>query len=158
MNTLHQKALELKYEGKSYAEIAKSLDGEFTEGTLKQYFSENGMLYIPYLTYAESINEIRIKESISVLRKSVVKASYALIDGLERALATKNDNLIIKYSTLILDRAGLGLDNLERLLKKDDSKRFKTYAEYKEYCQIMGLSPETGLRVGSYHAEGSLDV
>jgi len=146
MNSLHQKAIELKYEGNTYQEISSILGGEFTEGTLKQYFSENGILYLSYIAYAESMSEKALRESIALLRKTSEKASYALVNGLERAISNQDDTLILKYSTLILDRSGLGLDNLERILKKEESRRFKTYEEYAVYCNQVGIDPSTGLR------------
>jgi len=126
------------------------LGGDFTEGTIKQYFSEDGMLHVPYLTYVKSSNEKRLEESITILRRTTVRASYALVDGLERAINAQDDRLIIKYSTMILDRSGLGLENLEKYFNKEDTRRFKTYDEYVTYCETVGIDPKTGLRSNTY--------
>jgi len=146
MNALHQKAIELKYEGKSHAEISLSLGKELSEGTLKQYFSENGMLYVPYLDYEYAANKKRLEESTNIFKKSSVKASQALTEGLERAINHSNDKLIIKYSCIILDRAGLDIDSNWKRSGVDNTWRTDTYEEFVEKCRARGIDPKTGLR------------
>ena len=145
MNNLHQKAIELKYAGKTYSEISLMLEGQLTEGTLKQYFSEEGLLFIPYAEFELELNKRRLEESTNLFQKNATKASQALIDGLDRAVLAKNDKLIINYATVILDRAGLIVER-DRRSKKEETSRFETYEEFVEFCNRNNLDPNTGLR------------
>lgn len=77
MEKYHQRAIELKYKGKNYEEIADILNeefkknrvGKFSHQTLADYFKEGGTLFEAYRKYEEEWDAIN-RELMIVVRKA----------------------------------------------------------------------------------------
>lgn len=79
----HKKALELKYKGVLYQDIAETLtenfqknavNRKFTNQTLKNWFREGGPLYEAYRLYEAEMDEIH-RETLEVIKKAGVESS-----------------------------------------------------------------------------------
>lgn len=76
----HKKALELKYKGNPYQEIAEILDsqfqkgrkGKFTEQTIKDWFKEAGTLCETYKLYEQEMESIH-RETMDAIKKAGVR-------------------------------------------------------------------------------------
>jgi len=104
MNNLHRKAIELKYQGKSYTQISNELSNELTEGTLKQYFSEEGLLFVPYHEYETAQNKELSIETTTSLKRLAVRASKALGEALETAIENNDVRTLLKIAELVLPK------------------------------------------------------
>lgn len=149
MNKNHRLAIELKYEGMTYKRISKLLDRKFTAGTLKKYFSRNGMLYNEYINYVNEHNQIRMQEASVLIKRSTRKAAEAITGTLEKAIRENKYNIVLKSAQVILDRAGMptprwtkedGLNNEEKKVLSDE--------EYERQLLSIGIDPRTGRRIG----------
>src|SRR3989344_7590944 len=73
----HKKALELKYKGNPYREIAETLNSQFeksrkagfTEQTIKDWFKESGTLCETYKLYEREMDEIH-RETMHAIKKA----------------------------------------------------------------------------------------
>lgn len=80
----HKRAIELKYKGKSYDEIAETLDqefkknrvGKFTKQTIADYFKEAGTLYEAYRQYEDEWDTINRE-----LRTAALKAGVQILES-----------------------------------------------------------------------------
>ena len=76
----HERALELKYKGYSYQNIAedinhrfeKSRKAGFTEQTIKDWFKESGTLCETYKLYEQEMDEIH-RETLDAIKKAGVR-------------------------------------------------------------------------------------
>jgi len=76
----HKKALELKYKGNPYQDIAEILNSQFeksrkarfTEQTIKDWFKESGTLCEVYKLYEQEMDEIH-RETIDAIKKAGVR-------------------------------------------------------------------------------------
>lgn len=76
----HKKALELKYKGNPYQDIAEILNSQFgksrkagfTEQTIKDWFKESGTLCETYKLYEQEMDEIH-RETIDAIKKAGVR-------------------------------------------------------------------------------------
>src|SRR3989344_5585031 len=76
----HERALELKYKGYSYQNIAedinhrfeKSRKAKFTEQTVKDWFKQSGTLQETYRLYAQELDLIH-QETVDIVRKAGVR-------------------------------------------------------------------------------------
>lgn len=76
----HKKAMELKYKGNPYQDIAEILDsqfqksrkGEFTEQTIKDWFKEAGTLCETYKLYEQELDGVH-KETMDAIKKAGVR-------------------------------------------------------------------------------------
>lgn len=81
-------AIELKFQGMTYAEISQYLmkqGHEVPVQTLKNWFWKNGTLYEIYTDYASDQFQERYETSKDILKAHVVTASKVFIDGLEHS-------------------------------------------------------------------------
>jgi len=115
----HKKAMELKYKGNSYKEIAEFLNEgfrksrktknglSFTEQTIKDWFKESGTLCEDYNRYEEEIDEINA-ETLEVVRKAgmrIREANYRLANEMLVALmGSSNDSIKLAAIRELLDR------------------------------------------------------
>lgn len=84
MEKYHKRAIELKYKGKSYDEIAEILAqefkknrvGQFTKQTIADYFKEAGTLYEAYRQYEEEWDAINRE-----LRTAALKAGVQMLES-----------------------------------------------------------------------------
>lgn len=80
----HKRAIELKYKGKGYDEIAETLDqefkknrvGKFTKQTIADYFKEAGTLYEAYRQYEDEWDTINRE-----LRTAALKAGVQILES-----------------------------------------------------------------------------
>ncbi len=76
----HKKALELKYKGNPYQDIAEILNSRFeksrkagfTEQTIKDWFKESGTLCETYKLYEQEMDEIH-RETMDAIKKAGVR-------------------------------------------------------------------------------------
>lgn len=76
----HKRALEMKYKGVSYREIAEKLNERyskkskrvFSEQTIKDWFKEGGTLFEDYRKYESEIDEIE-RENLIIIKKMGVR-------------------------------------------------------------------------------------
>lgn len=115
----HKKAMELKYKGSSYKEIAEFLNEKFrksrktknglsfTEQTIKDWFKESGTLCEDYNRYEEEMDEINA-ETLEVVKKAgmrIREANYRLANEMLVALmGSSNDSIKLAAIRELLDR------------------------------------------------------
>ena len=149
MNKYHQLAIELKYGGMNYKQISKKLDGKFTSGTLKKYFSRNGKLYNKYINYADGQNEIRRQETSILIRKATTEAAQAILTTLREALKGNDSRIVLKSAQMILDRAGMPTPRwTSKDVVKEKGRKVLSDEEYESQLRAQGLDPRTGRRIG----------
>jgi hypothetical protein len=76
----HKKALEMKYKGNPYQDIAEILNSQFeksrkagfTEQTIKDWFKESGTLCETYKLYEQEMDEIH-RETLDAIKKAGVR-------------------------------------------------------------------------------------
>lgn len=112
----HQKALELKYKGVLYRDIAETLNEFaqksgvkriFTERSIKDWFRENGPLYETYRLYEEEMDGIH-KETLEVIKRAgarIREENFKLANEMLVALmGSQNDNVKLGAIKELLDR------------------------------------------------------
>jgi hypothetical protein len=149
MNQLHQLAIELKYEGKVYEEISQALNNKLTAGTLKKYFSEGGLLQVPYLEYQELQTKLRHKEARNLFKSHVSKAAKVITDTLDNAIHNGDNKLAVQAAEKVLDRAGFIIPtkiDSETTDARDpkDMTQEELHAYVKETTVGRGKDPVTG--------------
>jgi len=112
----HKKAMELKYRGVVYQDIAEKLNefGQesgvkrtFTVRSLKDWFRTDGPLYEAYRLYEEEMDEIH-RETLGVIKKAgarVREENFRLANEMLVALmGSQNDNVKLGAIKELLDR------------------------------------------------------
>lgn len=115
----HKKAMEMKYKGNSYKEIAEFLNEKFrksrktknglsfTEQTIKDWFKESGTLCEDYNRYEEELDEINA-ETLEVIRKAgmrIREENYRLANEmLVGLMGSSNDSIKLAAIRELLDR------------------------------------------------------
>ncbi len=111
----HERALELKYKGYSYQNIAedinhrfeKSRKAKFTEQTVKDWFKQSGTLQEIYRLYEQDMDAIH-KETVDIIRKAGVRIreqNFRLANEMLVALmGSQNDNVKLAAIKELLDR------------------------------------------------------
>lgn len=115
----HKRAMEMKYKGNSYKEIAELLNERFrksrktknglsfTEQTVKDWFKESGTLCENHRLYEEEMDEIH-KETIEVIRKTGIQIreqNFRLANEMLIALmGSDNDSIKLAAIKELLDR------------------------------------------------------
>lgn len=111
----HKKALELKYKGNSYQDIAETLNsqfeksrkGKFTEQTAKDWFKETGTLCETYKLCEKEMDAIH-RETMQVLLKAGVQIrekNFRLANEMLVALmGSQNDNVKLGAIKELLER------------------------------------------------------
>lgn len=115
LSEYHKKAMELKYKGNSYQEIAEILDsqfqksrkGKFTEQTVKDWFKETGTLCETYKLYEREMDTIH-QETMQVLLRAGVQVrekNFRLANEMLVALmGSQQDNVKLGAIKELLDR------------------------------------------------------
>lgn len=98
MSEKETKAIELKYNGDKYENIAKAVGVALP--TVKDWFSAGGKLKNYYIAYEAEQSELSKKEAQRVVTKNVHKAAKALVD----LLGSENENIKFRAAEAILDR------------------------------------------------------
>jgi len=111
----HERALELKYKGYSYQNIAedinhrfeKSRKAKFTEQTVKDWFRQSGTLRETYELYEQEMDAIH-QETVDIVRKAGVRIreqNFRLANEMLVALmGSQNDNVKLSAIKELLDR------------------------------------------------------
>ena len=111
----HERALELKYKGHSYQNIAedinhrfeKSRKAKFTEQTIKDWFRQSGTLHEIYRLYEQDMDAVH-KETVDIIRKAGVRVreqNFRLANEMLVALmGSQNDNVKLAAIKELLDR------------------------------------------------------
>lgn len=100
----HRQALELRFKGLSYADIAKELNRPVS--TVKWWFKKGGKLYKAFKEFqVEELNRIR-NGAIELLRGASTKAASTLIDLLD----AEQDSTRLRAAVEILNRLGIKVE------------------------------------------------
>ena len=111
----HERALELKYKGYSYQNIAedinhrfqKSRKAKFTEQSVKDWFKQSGTLQETYRHYAQELDVIH-QETVDIVRKAGVRVreqNFRLANEMLVALmGSQNDGVKLAAIKELLDR------------------------------------------------------
>ena len=111
----HERALELKYKGYSYQNIAedinrkfeKSRKAKFTEQSIKDWFKESGTLCETYRLYAQELDAFH-QETVDIIRKAGVRVreqNFRLANEMLVALmGSQNDGVKLAAIKELLDR------------------------------------------------------
>lgn len=111
----HERALELKYKGYSYQNIAedinrkfeKSRKAKFTEQSIKDWFKESGTLCETYRLYEQEMDAIH-QETVDIIRKAGVRVreqNFRLANEMLVALmGSQNDGVKLAAIKELLDR------------------------------------------------------
>ena len=110
MNKRHRLAIELKYEGKKYADIAEAVNVH--EKTVGAWFYKSGKLYDAYKQYAEEEGKIRREEALDIFRKNIKNAAVIL----SSLMAERDPRVKFKAAKEIIDR------ELGRAVEKVETK------------------------------------
>jgi hypothetical protein len=107
LTAVHLRAVELKYEGYTYAEMETLLKEQFPDsylakGTLANYFSRGGLLYEYYEKYQKEQSEISIKEARTLWQNHAKNAMRTVLSLMQKA--DKGDTKL-KAAQEILGRA-----------------------------------------------------
>jgi hypothetical protein len=115
LSEYHKRALELKYKGHSYENIAndlnrkgeKSRKAKFTEQSVKDWFKEAGTLYEAYKIYEEEMDAIHL-ETMDIVRRAgarIREQNFRLANEMLVALmGSANDTVKMSAIREILDR------------------------------------------------------
>jgi len=111
----HKKALELKYKGNPYQDIAEILNSQFeksrkagfTEQTIKDWFKESGTLCETYKLYEQEMDEIH-RETTDAIKKAGVRIreqNFRIANEMLVALmGSQHDNVKLGAIKELLDR------------------------------------------------------
>jgi len=115
----HKRAMEMKYKGNSYKEIAEFLNEKFrksrktknglsfTEQTIKDWFKESGTLCEDHRLYEEEMDEIH-QEAIEIIKKAGVRIreqNFRLANEMLIALmGSDNDSIKLAAIKELLNR------------------------------------------------------
>jgi hypothetical protein len=121
----HKKALELKYKGNSYQDIAETLNSqfeksrkaEFAQQTIKDWFKESGTLCEIYKLYEQEMDAIH-QETMGAIKKAGVQIreqNFRIANEMLVALmGSQTDNVKLAAVKELLDRVeGKPTDNAE---------------------------------------------
>lgn len=144
----HKKALELKYKGNSYQDIAETLNsqfeksrkGEFTEQTIKDWFKESGTLCETYKLYEQEMDEVH-KETMDAIKKAGVRIreqNFRIANEMLVALmGSQTDNVKLAAVKELLDRVeGKPTDNVE------SEKKHRSYEDIIRQLELEGREYE----------------
>lgn len=154
MTIYHQKAIELKYAGKTYREISKAINLKISEGVLQKYFMTDGMLYIPYLQYEARMNDFNEKTARSTYKKMTGWTARVQQQLLKLAINRGDYRLAWDIIKDINDRAGLVVVRKSEVNVDDRAtKEVDTYDKFTAELRRLGIDPGTGLRMAETKVE-----
>jgi hypothetical protein len=146
MKRWEEEAIRLKYNGKTYREIADVLSKlyqfKLSESTIKHLFMITGRLYLPYLNYETKENqwsELHSRQEHKRLSAATANVRQQL---LKEALKAKDFRLALDIVKDIDDRAGNVV--VKKTINKEEPKGAQTYDDYLTECQRLGVDPKTG--------------
>ena len=144
----HKKALELKYKGNPYREIAEILHSQFeksrkagfTEQTIKDWFKESGTLCETYKLYEREMDEIH-RETMDAIKKAGVRIREENFrtanEMLVALMGSQTDNVKLAAVKELLDRVeGKPTDNVE------SEKKHRSYEDIIRQLELEGREYE----------------
>lgn len=155
MREEHLTAIQMKYKGSTYKEIAEAL--KLSESHIKLWFSKNGVLDIAYKDYADEQNDLILSSARNMLTSQVPLALRVLLNALteellwiekqKKANEGKNDfrpdyDKAVELAEKIADRGGMSV------IRKSESKVISedTYDGLIEKLKQRGLRQSDGHR------------
>lgn len=166
MELTEQKAIELKYQGYSYRQIADEL--KIDKSTVDHWFAVDGKLYFSYLEYAAKQNQVREEQGTNMLKGKIEEMITVLLNTValllnkaKEAVSNKKIDEAIKYykeasvyAEKILDRAGMTVINRSEIKTHAATKQLSD-AELRARLLKLGINPETGLPVRTTEAQAN---
>lgn len=152
MKKWEQEAIRLKYEGKTYRQIADELSKlvgfTVTESTLKQCFMVDGRLYLDYLEYEVVQNQYTEETARQAYKKMASWVPLAEKQLYKEALKAKDFRLAWDILKNINDRAGIVVIRKSEV-NVDETRRkpIETYEQFLAELKRSGIDPRTGLRM-----------
>src|SRR5258706_11681470 len=138
MTKLQADLIALKYKGYTYREISKHRGDKPSEGTIKQLFSQNGSLYIPYLQYVAEMDEFKENETKKSFMRDLAIAPTLMRGMLQRALKRHDDRLAFQILKEQMDRAGFVVTRSIAVDAREEAKRKpQTYEEFCDACRVQ---------------------
>lgn len=152
MKSIYNEAIRLKYSGFSYKQISIKLKGKLSENTLKEYFSLDGLLYVPYLEFETKQNEWNLENTRNEFKKLATKSSKALQDLLKKAMDKNDLRLAFDIVKEINSIAGLTALNKQEIQDKNNKKEtITTYEEFRAELIKSDIDPDTGFRIKKFN-------
>jgi hypothetical protein len=147
MKRWEAEAVRLKYEGKTYREIAtylsKMLAMVISPRTIEDCFAADGRLYLNYVTYETKQNNWSEEHSKQEHKRLSANTAKMRMQLLKEAYRARDWRLALDIIKDIDDRAG------NVVVRKNENKEVKkssmTYDEYLAECKRLGVSPTSGL-------------
>lgn len=154
MKRWEKEAIRLKYNGKTYREIATSLSKMFSvhivEGSIRNLFAIDGRLYLDYLEYEVLQNNYTDETARQQYRQMASWTPKAEKQLYKEAMKHGDYRLAWDILKNINDRAGLVVIRKSEVNVDDQSgKRIETYEQFVQELQRNGIDPRTGFRVGT---------
>ncbi len=148
MNLYHQKAIELKYQGLTYAEISETIGGKIKAERLRHLFANDGTLHLEYLRYESKMNAFKEDETKESFKHDLTIAPTLMRGMLQRALKRHDDRLAFQILREQMDRAGFVVTRSVAVDRhKEDQRKPQSYEEFCETCRLQEIDPNTGCRV-----------
>jgi len=154
MKRWENESIRLKYEGKTYREIAKEVSkltgiSGVTEGTIKNYFAVDGKFYLPYLEYSARRNEQTEDEIRKELKRDAEKAVRVLRSLLQSAIKDKQWQVALNIAKEQMDRGGVVTIKKSEINVDNRTTQPLTYEQYIKECARLGIDSRSGLRVST---------
>lgn len=158
MKRWEHEAIRLRYNGKTYREIAGELSRLYgmtiVESSIRGLFMVDGRLYLDYLEYETKQNDYTDETS-----RQQYKQMAAWVPKAEKQLykeALKKEDYRLAWDILknINDRAGVVVVRKTEVTTDDKTtKRIDSFEQFLEVLKRTGIDSRTGLRVGNAEME-----
>lgn len=154
MKKWEQEAIRLKYQGKTYQEIAKEISKlcriTIHEQTMKNAFTVDGRLYLDYLKYEGAQNNWTDEHSRQEYKRLAAETSAIQEQLLKQAMKKGDFRLAWDIVKDINDRAGLVVVRKSEVNVDDQRERpIENYEQFVQDLERQGIDPRTGLRVAT---------
>lgn len=152
MTKKHQLAIQLKYEGKTHAEIVQALENKISVDTLNNWFAKNGKLYNDYIIYEKVQNadflDVAGREVKRLFSQNALRAAQTIIDAYNAEVQEKHWGAAVRYATIILERIGLKSDAEPEEPNRNNNVNvnINSYDEFVDELKRLGVNIQTGTR------------
>lgn len=149
MNRQHQLAIQLKYDGREYKQIAREIKKQLNivvrHQTIKDWFYKDGLLYNDYILYEEEQNKELRDTARRAVRKifaqNAKRAAEAIVKVFDEAITSNQPGLIVKYADIILAHADIDMKKLgsgEEDGNKNVNINVTTYEQFVDQFRRLG--------------------
>ena len=145
MNHFQQKAIEMKYQGYTYKEIADAMGNKVSWHTIESWFRHGGMLDFDYHHYVARVLEKRIDEAREDIKKSAAIGGELLDELLKQSMQSGDLHLAFKIVVKQLALAGIVEPKYNQL--PNDEKHYETVEQLVADLEAAGIDPLTGLTI-----------